>query len=97
MGGRCRKYICMQAAHRGFNCTSGQCIKASWVCDGDNRVYGCKDGSDENTEVCGADCGLVLGGGFACSDGRCIRASKKCDGFEDCEDGADESTELCEG
>ena len=67
------------------------------MCDGDSGVYGCDDGSDESTEVCGADCGLVLGGGFACSDGRCIRATKKCDGYDDCEDGGDEALELCEG
>ena len=75
-----------------FDCNNGECIHAGYKCDGDND---CRDGSDETTEKCGANCEEVDGGGFACSNGRCIKTSYKCDGDNDCGDESDETTEKC--
>ena len=78
-----------------FRCSDGQCIRASWKCNGDGDCY---NGSDETTEVCphyGAKCENVTGGGFACSNGQCIRASGKCNGLPTCSDGSDATTEVC--
>ena len=56
-----------------WQCDDGECIDASWKCDGEGD---CDDDTDESTSVCGADCAGVKGGGFACADGRqCIRAA----------------------
>ena len=60
-----------------FACSSGQCIAALFKCDGERD---CDDGSDDNAEVCGADCENVSGGGFACADGQCIKA-KECNEY----------------
>ena len=76
----------------GFRCANGQCIRASFKCNG---LRDCQDGSDETTETCGANCEEVRGGGFACSDGQCIWVERKCDGRRGCRDGSDETTETC--
>ena len=63
----------------GFACSNDQCIRGLWKCDGSKN---CDDGSDETTELCGADCESVGGGGFACSNGQCIKARDKCNGVK---------------
>ena len=77
----------------GFLCSSGECISPDWKCDGGKD---CNDGSDETTDVCGANCENVSDGGFACANGQCVSASFKCNGMKNCEDGTDENTEICE-
>ena len=87
-----------RATYPGFACSSGQCIKASWLCDG--GAPDCDDGSDESQDICGPRfCVYQLyHGGFNCSDGECIKASWKCDGgIPDCQDGSDESKDVCGG
>ena len=86
-----------QVRHKdgGFACNNSQCILAYSKCNGFND---CTDGSDETTEVCGADCEKLDGGGFACADGHCIKAEHRCNGrggSGNCADGSDETTELC--
>lgn len=41
-----------------FECTNGQCIKNTWVCDGD---YDCTDNSDEDKKTCsGVVCNFLV-------------------------------------
>ena len=77
----------------GFACSNGKCIQTREKCNGKRE---CSDGSDETTEVCGANCENMEGGGFACSNGQCISAKFKCDGgTPDCDDKSDEAPEMC--
>ena len=41
----------------------------------------CSDGSDEATELCGANCEKV-DRRFACSDGQCVEERYKCNGVK---------------
>lgn len=38
-----------KCSNQEFKCTNGQCIKNTWVCDGD---YDCTDNSDEDKNTC---------------------------------------------
>ncbi|KAJ4450811.1 hypothetical protein ANN_02241, partial [Periplaneta americana] len=73
-----------------FQCTSGQCIDNTLVCDG---AKDCNDGSDETVELCGKKrCQPYV---FQCSYGACVDARFKCDGKDDCADGSDEQHPSC--
>ncbi|KAK3787581.1 hypothetical protein RRG08_025912 [Elysia crispata] len=68
-----------------FTCRNADCIKASWVCDGDND---CGDMSDE------VNCPMrnCSDGEMSCANGHCVPLEWRCDGHDDCNDGSDE---LC--
>lgn len=71
-----------------FRCSMGQCIMASWVCDGS---FDCPDGEDEqHCESIFVNCSSQ--NQFMCKiDGSCIPISRVCDGHPDCPDGTDEA------
>ncbi|XP_050504150.1 sortilin-related receptor-like isoform X5 [Diabrotica virgifera virgifera] len=68
-----------------YQCDRGNCILASWVCDGDVDCTGGEDEKDCDTSV---NCSRSE---FKCqTDGRCIPATAVCDGHVDCSDKTDE-------
>ena len=67
-------------------CVIGECIKKSWVCDGEKD---CNNGEDE-LNCCNANTE------FTCNDGfKCIKKSWLCDGDNDCDGGEDEHNARC--
>ncbi|EGW04789.1 Sortilin-related receptor [Cricetulus griseus] len=68
-----------------FNCSSGMCIRSSWVCDGDND---CRDWSDE-ANCTEPFCTRFMD--FVCKNRQqCLFHSMVCDGIVQCRDGSDE-------
>ncbi|XP_037803738.1 sortilin-related receptor-like isoform X3 [Penaeus monodon] len=69
-----------------FQCSSGECIWETWVCDKDND---CPDGEDEKN--CHQFNTCSLQSEFKCRySGGCISSGLRCDSKEDCADGSDE-------
>ncbi|CAH1280545.1 unnamed protein product [Diabrotica balteata] len=68
-----------------FQCDRGDCILASWVCDG---MKDCFEGEDEKNCDSSVNCSRSQ---FKCqTDGSCIAATAVCDGDFDCTDKTDE-------
>ncbi|XP_050504158.1 sortilin-related receptor-like isoform X12 [Diabrotica virgifera virgifera] len=68
-----------------FQCDKGDCILASWVCDG---MEDCLGGEDERNCDSSVNCSRSQ---FKCqTDGSCIPATAVCDGHFDCPDKTDE-------
>ncbi|WAR04037.1 LRP4-like protein [Mya arenaria] len=66
-----------------FTCWNQQCLRLSWLCDGDND---CADNSDElmcPPKNCTAD-------EFQCNNNNCVLKKWRCDGDDDCKDWSDE-------
>uniref|UniRef100_A0A8C5QIZ1 Sortilin-related receptor n=1 Tax=Leptobrachium leishanense TaxID=445787 RepID=A0A8C5QIZ1_9ANUR len=89
---RCLKTLfrCQESGDE-FTCTSGLCVRQSWVCDGDND---CRDWSDEAN--CTAISHTCEASSFQCHDGHCIPQRWVCDGDMDCQDSSDEDHDQCE-
>ena len=74
-----------------FQCSSGHCIDASYVCDED---FDCPDNSDEHAYTCrNRQC---PSGWTRCKNSyKCIHSTRICDGHVDCKEGDDESVDKC--
>ncbi|XP_056127208.1 low-density lipoprotein receptor-related protein 1B isoform X1 [Rhinichthys klamathensis goyatoka] len=73
-----------------FQCRNWRCIRANWICDGDDD---CLDGSDEEAQICSNhSCPIDQ---FKCPNNRCIPKRWLCDGTDDCGDNEDESNKTC--
>ncbi|XP_023030772.1 low-density lipoprotein receptor-related protein 1 [Drosophila willistoni] len=78
-----------------FHCSSGLCIDAHYVCDGDED---CPGGDDEYEGCEPVYPAHACPGGaqmHQCQDGFCIPKNQTCDGKSDCPDGSDELASLC--
>ncbi len=92
-----------------WNCTQGywkcslngiQCIPERHVCDSIgfsiNPVSpGCRDGSDEDSEVCLTWQLQCTEGYWKCGSNKCIPVDKVCDGDGTCPDRSDEADNVC--
>ena len=72
-----------------FECSNGECILNSYICDG---KFDCYDKSDElmcefDLKSSSTICSAFF---FRCSDNKCIPMSKLCDGISDCRTQNDE-------
>lgn len=75
---------------RGFLCDGSRCLRKLVLCDG---IAQCKDGSDENSELCAST--PCPPDKFQCKQSKqCISRKFLCDGTPDCDDKSDE-TENC--
>uniref|UniRef100_A0A1Y1LMI9 Sortilin-related receptor n=1 Tax=Photinus pyralis TaxID=7054 RepID=A0A1Y1LMI9_PHOPY len=73
-------------SHNEYQCTSGECIELSWVCDGSRD---CPQGEEEENCDGIRHCS---GDEFKCRmDGTCVPLTDVCNGHKDCPDGTDES------
>ncbi|KAK9511107.1 hypothetical protein O3M35_005737 [Rhynocoris fuscipes] len=77
-----------------FQCVNNSnCIKLSYVCDGDED---CRDGSDEDRSENGPCYNRTCPKNqLQCDGSRCISKSWQCDGEKDCNDGTDELVSVC--
>ncbi|CAH1707794.1 unnamed protein product [Aphis gossypii] len=73
-----------------FNCSNGQCIESSAVCDGHAD---CSDSSDETNDLCAKQ--TCRNYSYRCKYGACVDKSAKCNGKNDCVDGSDENLPEC--
>ena len=72
-----------------FQCNSGDCIWAAWVCDGEPD---CSEAEDEDKARCDTMVTCDNKTQWQCQlSGKCIPNSKVCDNTVDCDDGTDET------
>ncbi|XP_020300166.1 serine protease nudel-like [Pseudomyrmex gracilis] len=80
----------------GVRCNTGKCVPWFQVCD---DVKDCRDGADENTDMCMNSTSMVersivnlecSKSQLRCKNGMCVPKSAFCDSKVDCSDGTDE-------
>lgn len=73
-----------------FQCSNGQRIDATNVCNG---IINCSDGSDETSVQCiGINCPSYS---FRCVYGACVSRTAECNGTYECADNSDERSPKC--
>ena len=85
--------VCLSAQ---FECDNGDCVRSSYVCDGEND---CKDKSDERSCPTTIFATLVPTSqttcsplDFICNNGKCVNRIYRCNGNNDCGDYSDEQS-----